>query len=206
MAVPVPRMKPREISVRVPERKLRHIWACSRNVTARDICACSRNETTQHTSKIGTARNICACSSNQTARKWLILHNLAAGLGDTLQLMKCQSTSSTSTGRWDSQYSVLEPNVVRGCPTIVNSVETSKHAPVTHVGTYHAESKYDVYKASDTDCLSCRGKNRWTRWDMLRENPEHRQMVKSGKYLLHISVHYGKEHHGDISNHLTQTC
>jgi hypothetical protein len=37
-------------------------------------------------------------------------------------------------------------------------VETSKHAPVTHVGTYYAESKYDVYKASDTDCLSCRGK------------------------------------------------
>ena len=119
----------------------------SQNETARDICvysrkepdghtcACSLNETARHSSRIGNGRGICACSSKQNwKKKKLQLCNLAARLADTVQFTNYHITpSSTSTFRGYLQFSLIQLDVRRGCPTIVNSVATSKHAPVTRI-------------------------------------------------------------------------
>ena len=108
---------------------------CSRKEPDGHTCACFRHETARHSSNIFPGLKSGEVSVRVPVHKLgkkIQLCNRAARLADTAQFTNCHSTpSSTSTFRRYLQFSLIQPTVDRGCPTIVNSVATSKHAPVT---------------------------------------------------------------------------
>ena len=171
------------VSTRSMNPAVQGVHACSKHETARDTCVSSRNETDGWTPDMEPPK-ISACVPGMKpcdippgfqpgevpvgfpVNKLKKNYNYATLLQVWPTQYSYRTPSSISTYRRYLQFSPIQPNVGRGCHTIVNSLATSNHAPVTRITL-----KVNITFTSQWyGLLIMQWKNRSTRWDILQEN------------------------------------